>query len=108
LLLAPAAISAFAGLFLFHGLPFGLGQHHLLILGGFGLGRHLILILGGVCYVTFFLSPLFFLYTLFLVVYFVRSEQRDGVFWAVILLLPQAYACYVLIIWFTHGIALET
>jgi len=54
LLLAPAAISAFAGLFLFHGLPFGLGQHHLLILGGFGLGRHLILILGGVCCVTFF------------------------------------------------------
>jgi hypothetical protein len=94
-LLTPAAISALADLLVFPGFPFG-------------LERYLPPLFGGISHVIFFLSPLLVVYTIILAVYFMGGKHRDGAFWSLIFLLPQVYACYVLVGWFTHGIALET
>ena len=86
LLLIPAAISAFIDLSAYSSRP---------PFGWIGL-------------VVFLLSPLFVLYTIIVATYFAGGRNGFGTFWAVLLLLPQAMACCILIWWMTHGIPLET
>jgi hypothetical protein len=70
--------------------------------------RHLPHIFIAPLMLVFFLSPLLALYTLGIMIYYIKKEDGLAAFLSFLLLVPLICASCIAIIWLTHGIQLET
>lgn len=74
----------------------------------FWLGSPLLRLFGGVFACLFMLSPLVALYTVVLALRLRGQGNQDGMWFAILLLLPLAASSWIALSWLFRGIPLQT
>ena len=70
-------------------------------------GRFVMRFFDGIFALLFMLSPLVAAFTVVVAVQLNRERNHDGVWFAILMLLPLAFMSYIVIGWLLYGIALQ-